>query len=99
MTVKLEFVQQSLIIDGKIDFSNAEYAYKQGLTLILNQSHFPVVIDLSKLEHGNTLVLAVFVQWLRKVPQFDDLVFKAMPDKMLKIVQACHLEKQLKMLT
>lgn len=97
MRAELAVVNQALVIQGKIDFTNAEQVYQQGLEVILKQASFPVVIDLSALEHGNTLVLAVFVQWLRQVPSFDDLVFKSVPNKMLKIIQSCHLEHQLKM--
>lgn len=94
---KLDVVNHILVIQGQIDFTNAEKIYKQGLQAILKQSSFPVVIDLSALEQGNTLVLAVFVQWLRHVPNMSDLVFKSVPDKMLKIIESCHLQHQLKM--
>ncbi|SDC24372.1 STAS domain-containing protein [Acinetobacter boissieri] len=97
MRAELNVVNQSLVVKGQIDFTNAEQVYQQGLGAILKQTSFPVVIDLSALEHGNTLVLAVFVQWIRQVPNVNDLVFKSVPKKMLKIIESCHLEHQLNM--
>jgi phospholipid transport system transporter-binding protein len=41
------------------------------------------------------LALAVLVRWLRQTPQAQGLHFKAVPDKMMKIIQACHLQDDL----
>ncbi|MBF7684181.1 STAS domain-containing protein [Acinetobacter sp. B5B] len=98
MRAEINVVNQNLVIRGQIDFNNAEQVYKQGLAMILKQSSVPVVIDLSALEHGNTLVLAVFIQWLRQMPNVSDLAFKSVPNKMLKIIQSCHLEHELHMI-
>ena len=91
----LEIIDQELHISGKIDYDNAESYYQQGLKLIQSQNQFPMVINLAKLEQGSTLALAVMVQWLRQTPQATGLQFKAVPDKMMNIIQACHLQNDL----
>lgn len=91
----IQFKDQQLILSGTIDFKNAETVYKQGLSFIMKNQQDKVLVDLSKLQHGSTLALAVFVQWLRHTPQSQGLLFKAVPEKMLKIIQSCHLEKEL----
>lgn len=82
-------------LSGKIDAENAQHVYQQGLQLIKQNSHFPVFLDLSTLEHGNTLALAVCIQWLRACPDHTGLKLKNVPDKMLGIIRASHLEQLL----
>ena len=94
----LEIIDQELHISGKIDYDNAESYYQQGLKLIQSQHQFPMVINLAKLEQGSTLALAVMVQWLRQMPQAQGLQFKAVPDKMMNIIQACHLQNDLQLI-
>lgn len=94
----LEIIDQELHISGKIDYDNAESYYQQGLKLIQSQNQFPMVVNLAKLEQGSTLALAVMVQWLRQTPQAQGLQFKAVPDKMMNIIQACHLQNDLQLM-
>ena len=94
----IEFKNQELYVSGKIDFDNAENYYLNGLKIIKNQNEFPVTVNLSNLEHGSTLTLAVMVQWLRQTPNRQGLQFKAVPEKMMKIIQACHLQDDLKLI-
>jgi len=44
------------------------------------------------------LALAVLVRWLRQTPQARGLEFKAVPEKMMKIIQACHLQDDLQII-
>ena len=90
--------QQELMVSGKIDYNNAELYYQDGLKLIQQQQGFPLVVNLAELEHGSTLALAVLVRWLRQTPKAQDLQFKAVPEKMMKIIQACHLEHDLQLI-
>ncbi|WP_343597947.1 STAS domain-containing protein [Acinetobacter sp.] len=94
----IEFKSQQLILSGHVDFNNAAQLYTQGLEIIHQQKSFPLTVDLSGLEQGNTLALAVLVQWLRQTPQAQGLQFKAVSEKMLKIIQACHLQDDLKLI-
>ena len=55
----IKFDQQELHVCGKIDYSNAEQYYRKGLQEIQAQAQFPVVVNLSQLEQGSTLALAV----------------------------------------
>lgn len=94
----IKFENQELHISGKIDYENAETVYKDGLKLIQNENDFPMTVNLSQLEHGSTLALAVLVQWLRETPQSQGLSLKSVPEKMMKIIQACHLQDDLKII-
>ena len=93
----IEWKNQELCVTAKIDAQNAEQVYQQGLKLI-QQQQLPVVVNLAEMQHGSTLALAIFVQWLKQTPQTQDLKFKAVPEKMLKIIQACHLEHDLNLI-
>ncbi|OTG84857.1 toluene tolerance protein [Acinetobacter sp. ANC 4648] len=94
----IEFKDQELYVIGKIAFDNAENYYLNGLKIIKNEQIFPLTINLSKLEQGSTLALAVLVQWLRQTPDAQGLQFKAVPEKMMKIIQSCHLEHDLQLI-
>ena len=94
----IKFDQQELQLSGKIDYSNAEQYYQSGLKAIQAQKQFPIVVNLAQLEHGSTLALAVLVRWLRQTPNAQGLQFKAVPEKMMKIIQACHLEHDLQLI-
>lgn len=92
------FNQQELWVSGKINYDNAEKYYQDGLTLIREKNQYPLVVNLAELEQGSTLALAVLVQWLRQMPDTQSLHFKAVPEKMIKIIQSCHLEDDLKLI-
>ncbi len=94
----IRFDQQELWVSGKIDYNNAEQYYQEGLSQILQKNQFPLVVNLAELEQGSTLALAVLVRWLRQTPDVQALMFKAVPDKMLKIIQSCHLEHDLNLI-
>ncbi|OTG67490.1 STAS domain-containing protein [Acinetobacter silvestris] len=94
----IEFKNQELHVIGKITFDNAENYYLNGLKVIQNEQAFPLTVNLSKLEQGSTLTLAVLVQWLRQTPDAQGLQFKAVPEKMMKIIQSCHLENDLQLI-
>jgi len=91
----IEFKNQELIVSGEINFDNAETVYLNGLRAIQIHQKFPIVVNLSRLEGANTLALAVLVRWLRQTPEAKGLLFKAVPEKMAKIIQSCHLENDL----
>ncbi len=94
----IEFKNQELYVSGKIVYENAENYYLNGLKIIQSEKLFPLTVNLSQLEHGSTLALSVFVQWLRQTPNLQGLQFKAVPEKMMKIIQACHLQDDLKLI-
>ena len=78
----IELKDQQLCLSGTINFQNAEQVYQQGLALI-RQQPLPLVVNLAELQHGNTLALAVLVQWLRQKTEQKGLHFQAIPAKML----------------
>lgn len=94
----VQYIDQQLVVPRTIDFSNAEQVYQAGLKHIQRHQNFPLVVDLVELEQGNTLSLAVLVQWLRQTPENKGLHFKNVSEKMLKIIQACHLQDDLKLI-
>ena len=94
----IQFIDQELQVSGKIDYANAEAYYQQGLKLIQSQNQFPLLVNLAQLEQGSTLALAVLVRWLRQTPKAQGLQFKAVPEKMMKIIQACHLQDDLQLI-
>lgn len=93
----INLIDQEMQVVGKIDYANAEEYYQQGLAII-RQQQLPLVVNLAQLEHGSTLALAVLVRWLRQTPQAQGLQFKAVPEKMMKIIQACHLQDDLQII-
>lgn len=91
----LELTKNQLIIAGKIDFENADKLYQQGLNLLKPVHEWPVLIDLSQVEKGNTLLLAIILQWLKHCPDMHSLQLSQVPAKMQGILQASHLEQLL----
>ena len=94
----IELIDQELHVSGKIDYNNAEYCYQQGIIALNSHLMLPIIVNLSKLEQGSTLALAVLIRLLRQTPEAKGLIFKAVPEKMMKIIQACHLEHDLQLL-
>lgn len=94
----IEFKNQELTVSGAINFENAETLYLNGLRIIQMQQHYPIIVNLSQLKAANSLTLAVLVRWLRQTPEAKGLLFKAVPEQMLKIIQSCHLEHDLQMI-
>ena len=94
----IQFNNQELQVSGKIDADNAQDYYLNGLRVVQSQSKFPLVVNLAGLESGSTLALAVLVRWLRQTPQAQGLQFKAVPAKMMNIIQACHLQDDLQII-
>ena len=94
----IEFKNQQLVVSGEIDYDNAEEYYQEGLAILQTKIELPAVVDLSQLEHGSTLALAVLVHLLRQTPNSNGLKFKSVPAKMMNIIQACHLESDLQLL-
>ena len=94
----IEFKNQELTVSGAINFENAETLYLNGLRIIQMQQQYPIIVNLSQLKAANSLTLAVLVRWLRQTPEAKGLLFKAVPEPMLKIIQSCHLENDLQMI-
>lgn len=94
----MQYINQQLIVSKTIDFENAAEVYQAGLTYIQQHQSFPLLVDLAQLEHGNTLSLAVLVQWLRQTPENKGLHFKNVSEELLKTIQACHLQDDLKLI-
>jgi phospholipid transport system transporter-binding protein len=90
---KLALEQQQIIVIGQIDYENAESVYAQGLALIHQVEHWPIQVNLAQLLNGNTLALAVLIQWLRACPAQAAMQLIHVPEKMQGILRASHLEQ------
>ena len=77
----IQYIDQQLVVSKTINFVNAEEIYQAGLKHIQQHKSFPLVVDLGQLEQGNTLSLAVLVQWLRQTPESKGLYFKNVSEK------------------
>lgn len=84
---------QQLFLSGKVDFANAQKIYAQGIDLLQKQKNWPIQVNLSELQQGGTLVLAILLQWLRSCPDLDSLKLSAVPDKMQDIIRASNLQQ------
>ena len=92
----LRFADQTLFVQGRIGLHNAAEVFAIGLPIVKDHTQTqPLTVNLAGLEQGNTLALAVLLQWLRQTPRSQGLVFADVPAKMLKIIQACHLQETL----
>ncbi len=91
----IEFKDQQCHVSGEINFENAQQVYLAGRTIIEKQHSFPLTVNLSELKSANTIALAVLVRWLRQTPEAKGLIFTAVPEKMLKIIEASHLTDHL----
>ena len=91
----LSLVEQTLKIVGKVDYSNADQIYKLGYQQLRDVTVWPLRIDLSEVQQGNTLLLAIIIQWLRKTQPNAKIQLVNVPEKMLGIIKASHLESLL----
>ena len=91
MMVQLSLEQNMLKLTGQLNYLNAAQCYQDGFNLLKSTSSKEILVDLSELEQATTLVLAIFIQWIRQLPQ-KHLMLSKIPDKMLGILRASHLE-------
>lgn len=87
---QLSLTGQQLSIIGEVNFDNADQVLQQGLVLIKNMQS-PLSINLSQLVQGNSLVLAVIVQWLRS-RSGQTVTISAVSPKMQGVIRASNLE-------
>jgi phospholipid transport system transporter-binding protein len=95
MTATLEFNAQTLQLRGVVDFNNAEAIYQQGLTWLKQQSAAQLRFDLSGLQSGNTITLAVLMQWLRQLKATQQAQIVHAPSQLQAIMHASSLERLL----
>lgn len=99
-SVQITFANAELALAGHIQAENAAAVYAQGLGYVLQHAQTGQMrVNLAGLQHGNTLALAVLLQWLRQTPNAQGLCFSHVPTKMLKIIQACNLQDTLQLQT
>ena len=89
---QVQIDHQTLKVSGKIDYETAERVYHDGILALKSVRNWPIVIDLVNAEQGNTLLLAIILQWLKQCPSIDSIKIGQMPPKMKGIIEASHLE-------
>lgn len=95
MTATLVFAEQTLQLRGVVDFNNAEAIYQQGLTWLKQQSAAQLRFDLSGLQSGNTVTLAVLMQWLRQLNRTQQVQITHAPSQLQAIMHASSLDRLL----
>lgn len=95
MTATLAFTEQTLQLRGVVDFNNAEAVYQQGLTWLKQQSAAQLRFDLSGLQSGNTITLAVLMQWLRQLKPTQHAHIEHAPSQLQAIMHASSLDRLL----
>lgn len=95
MTATLVFADQTLQLRGIVDFHNAAAIYQQGLTWIQQQSAAQLSFDLSGLQSGNTVTLAVLMQWLRQLKSTQQASIRNAPSQLRAIMHASSLDRLL----
>lgn len=84
-----------LLLGGAVHFENAEAVLLQGRTLMATLSG-PLIIDMSDLQDGNSVLVAVLLQWARDaIRERRDLHIAHMPDKLRAIIRVSGLREVL----
>lgn len=89
----VQLANNQLVVSGQVNFENAASIYQQGLERLKGIQHWPVHINLSQVEQGTTLLLAIILQWLKKCPDMQSLRLVKVPNQMQGILAASHLEE------
>lgn len=92
LNLPLRVQGQTMHLHGSVSFDNAAQIYQQGLLMLQQHQHWPLLLDLSGLEASNTIALAVFVQWVRQCKAGQNIVLQHMPEKMQSIIDASNLQ-------
>lgn len=63
MSCKLDLDKDTLLVSGKLDFSNARKISEQGRAMLKDIEK--IKVDLSDLQQSDSSGLAVFIDWIR----------------------------------
>lgn len=66
MTATLRRADNTLTLEGSVDFGNAAALFAEGTALLRQVGGAEVVVDLSRLRSENSIGVAIIVQWLRQ---------------------------------
>lgn len=89
---QVNLLNGKLKVSGPIDFDSADRIYQEGLNTLKAVQNWPVIVDLTDVDHANTLLLAIILQWLKQCPDTNSIRIGEMPLKMKGILEASHLE-------
>lgn len=99
MSAQIRFQEGRLQLGGVIHFENAQSVLEQGLSLI-SQAGSLVIIDVSGLESGGSIDVAVFVQWLRAAQKAGkQLRFDHVSARLQAVIRVSGLKDALPLLT
>lgn len=95
MTVSLNAADGRLVLDGVVDFDNADSVCKEGENL-LRQSAGDIVLDVSGLASDSSITVAVIVQWARSAATAGKAFRLAgVPDQLAAIIRVSGLQQAL----
>jgi phospholipid transport system transporter-binding protein len=92
MTATLICTDGCMTLEGMVGFHNAAAIYQQGSAWLRQQHSRQLVLDLSGLQSGNTVTLAVMMQWLRQLRGQQQLKIAQPPPQLQAIIQASNLD-------
>ncbi|AXI03585.1 STAS domain-containing protein [Aquirhabdus parva] len=87
------FAGDTLIIDGSVHFGNANSIYEQGVSALKGLKTEMITFDLAGLSQSHTVLLAVIVQWIRRLNAGQRLHLVNVPAKMQSIIQTSRLQE------
>lgn len=79
-----------LCIRGRVDFLNAEQLCAEGSRLLKAHAE-PISVDLEKLDHAGSVVIAILMEWARESPQALRLV--ALPKAMRRVLEFTGMDE------
>lgn len=93
MTARVCFNNDRMQIEGNVSFDNADRICQEGLK-ILASCRQEAVVDLSHVEGGGSILVAVLLQWLRaSLKEGKRLRFEGLADKLQSIIRVSGLKE------
>ncbi|MBI4696336.1 MAG: STAS domain-containing protein [Gammaproteobacteria bacterium] len=88
----------SYAVCGPLTFDTVTAVWPQGVAALRGPG--PIQIDLAQVSRTDSAGLALLVEWLRTAKASGTKVlFRAPPDQMQQLAEACHLDGLLKSVT
>ncbi|MEY2862947.1 MAG: hypothetical protein RLY58_654 [Pseudomonadota bacterium] len=92
MSAQIRLDGQTLFLMGLVDFAHAAEIYRSGCEVLAATTERHVQLDLSALQHSNTLTVALIVQWIRQFQGKIQLQLVHIPNQLQAIMRASNLE-------
>lgn len=81
-------------ISGELNVQSVPKLWRQANALIQEQEHESLSFDLQRVDHSDSVGLALLVDWMRLARRRKvDIEFHNLPEQMRAIANACGLDK------